>query len=98
MSNKFDKKTNCDYCDKPLDAKYRSKRFCDDKCRIYWNRGNAKTRIIDLNGKTNILEPQKPIGSTKTNFTINNVPEKLVGESGIDYRIRCEELKNTKTN
>lgn len=42
MANKLDKRTNCEYCDKVLDAKYRSKRFCDDKCRIYWNRENLK--------------------------------------------------------
>lgn len=40
MSNKLDKRTNCLYCDKALEAKYRSKKFCDDKCRIYWNREN----------------------------------------------------------
>ena len=42
MSNKLDKRTNCEYCGKDLDAKYRSKRFCDAKCRIYWNRENKK--------------------------------------------------------
>ena len=93
MSNKFDKKVNCDYCNKPLEAKYRSKRFCDDKCRVYWNRENPK-HISNLNKKTEVLEPQKPISIVKSNSKISNVPERLAGESGIDYLIRCEELKN----
>lgn len=31
---------NCQYCDKPLDKKYKNKRFCDSFCRVYWNREN----------------------------------------------------------
>lgn len=47
MANKFEKNTNCAYCDKPLDAKYRTKRFCDDKCRIYLKREKAYEKMID---------------------------------------------------
>lgn len=42
MTNKFEKNTNCEYCGKALDAKYRTKRFCDDKCRIYLDRENKR--------------------------------------------------------
>lgn len=38
MANKFEKNTNCEYCGKDLNATYRNKRFCDDKCRIYFKR------------------------------------------------------------
>lgn len=35
---KFDKKEVCEYCNEKMEAKYRSKRFCSPKCRVYWNR------------------------------------------------------------
>lgn len=57
-----------------------------------------KIELSDLTEPTNIVEPQKPMGSQKTNFTINTTkPERLAGETSLDYRIRCEELKS-KTN
>lgn len=40
--NRFDKRDACGYCSKKMDAKYRSKRFCSDKCRVYFNRENVK--------------------------------------------------------
>lgn len=39
---KFDKKDICGYCGKKMDAKYRSKRFCSDKCRVYFSRENVQ--------------------------------------------------------
>jgi hypothetical protein len=39
---KFDKKEICEYCEQKMEAKYRNKRFCSVKCRVYWNRENKK--------------------------------------------------------
>ena len=41
MSNKFDKNTKCQYCGDEMTAKYRSKKFCSSKCRVYYNRENV---------------------------------------------------------
>ena len=41
--DKFKKQTNCGYCGKEMDAKYRSKKFCSDKCRVYFGREDKKT-------------------------------------------------------
>jgi predicted nucleic acid-binding Zn ribbon protein len=38
--DKFKKQTHCLYCGKEMDAKYRSKKFCSDKCRVYFSREN----------------------------------------------------------
>jgi len=61
MANKLDKRTNCEYCDKPLDAKYRSKKFCDDKCRIYWNREQKVEKIITESFENNREEIDKTV-------------------------------------
>ena len=37
---KFDKKEICEYCQENMEAKYRNKRFCSPRCRVYWNREN----------------------------------------------------------
>jgi hypothetical protein len=39
---KFDKKDSCEYCEEKMDSKYRNKRFCSDRCRVYWNREDKK--------------------------------------------------------
>lgn len=39
---KFDKNKNCLYCEVEMEAVYRSKMFCSDKCRVYYNRENPK--------------------------------------------------------
>lgn len=41
---KFDKKENCDYCNAPMSAKYRNKRFCSPKCRVYYRRENGAVK------------------------------------------------------
>ena len=43
---KFDKKENCQYCEEKMVAKYRNKRFCSQKCRVYWNRENKKISLV----------------------------------------------------
>jgi hypothetical protein len=67
MTNKLDKRTNCEYCDKPLDAKYRSKRFCDDKCRIYWNREKKFEKEL-----TDVLKENR-ITVSKTQNDLNTI-------------------------
>lgn len=57
MTNKFEKNTNCEYCGKALDAKYRSKRFCDDKCRIYLKR---EFKVHDLGDGVTVKEKAVP--------------------------------------
>ena len=55
----FDKKEFCEYCKQKMDSKYRNKRFCQPKCRVYWNRENKKPQV-----KPGVLLqkelPQKP--------------------------------------
>lgn len=53
-------------------------------------------KVTDLATSSKVVEPQKPLGSPKTNITINTKrsPPKLVGESSIDYRLRM--LENDK--
>lgn len=41
--DKFDKKEHCEYCGSKMKAKQRNKRFCSDKCRVYWHRENDKS-------------------------------------------------------
>lgn len=53
MANKFEKNKNCEYCGKDLKAKYRSKRFCNDKCRIYFNRENVVAVVAENNKEEN---------------------------------------------
>jgi len=42
---KFDKNSACEYCKNEMTASYRSKRFCSDKCRIYFRRENVKLDV-----------------------------------------------------
>lgn len=51
---KFDKKDICGYCSKKMDAKYRSKRFCSDKCRVYFNRENVKFDVQKTDKNKNV--------------------------------------------
>lgn len=67
MVDKFEKRSHCLYCEKEMDAAYRNKRFCSDKCRVYWNRENPKVQIKNLNEATN---EKKPPSQKKTNYSI----------------------------
>jgi hypothetical protein len=77
MTNKFEKNTNCAYCNKPLDAKYRTKRFCDDKCRIYFNRETFVTkeeeRVAGAIAK-HIQESKKETTTTKGIVALTTPP------------------------
>lgn len=34
------KKENCEYCSEKMDSKTAKKRFCSEKCRVYYNRAS----------------------------------------------------------
>jgi len=59
MSNKFEKRDNCEYCENPMEAKYRNKRFCSDKCRIYWNREKDAIKLMEESFKESKEEMKK---------------------------------------
>ena len=43
---KFDKNTDCFYCKEEMVSRNRNKKFCSDKCRVYFRRENVK--LIDV--------------------------------------------------
>lgn len=51
---KFDKRDTCGYCNGKMEAKYRSKRFCSDKCRVYFNRENVKFDVQKTDKNKNV--------------------------------------------
>ena len=55
---KFDKKTVCEYCEGEMKSTYRNKRFCSDKCRVYFNREKHKVNIkkSELKKEVEIIE------------------------------------------
>lgn len=108
MTNKFEKNTNCEYCGKALDAKYRSKRFCDDKCRIYFKREfkvhdlgdgvTVKEKAIPEELQKSFKSPKKPFegavgGLLVPNRMIPPMPVKEKGEDSIDFAARKSEWK-----
>ena len=42
MIDKFAKREYCLYCEKPMEAKNRNKKFCSAKCRVYFGRENGR--------------------------------------------------------
>lgn len=49
---KYNKRENCEYCEEKMDSKYRNKRFCSIRCRVYWNREEtAKKKEIKLSNE-----------------------------------------------
>lgn len=42
MADKFEKRKICEYCESEMEAINRNKKFCSDKCRVYWNREHPK--------------------------------------------------------
>lgn len=69
------KSEKCLYCDQKLEPKTTRQRFCSDKCRVYWNRDNAKVKISDLTQPTSVLKPKE---QPKTNFSINTTPHQKI--------------------
>lgn len=73
--NKFEKRKTCLYCNCEMEAKYRNKKFCSDKCRVYHGRENKK------------IQPQIIPVLPKTIFESKNESE---GSKGYLARIREE--------
>jgi hypothetical protein len=90
------KSENCLYCGEKMDSKTAKKKFCSDQHRVYYNREkNSGTTITDLTQPTKIIEPVKPTGSLKTNFTIDTTPKKqmppgLTLNQQLEWRIKNE--------
>lgn len=74
MEDKFAKRTNCLYCGKEMESEYRSKKFCTDKCRVYFNRETPKIKIQDLTTPTNVVKPITELPKT-TNKVISTMPD-----------------------
>lgn len=72
MKDKFAKRDTCEYCGKQMEAKYRNKRFCSDRCRTYFNREKPKVKITDLNKDLEQGQPMTP-KPPKTDKTINTI-------------------------
>jgi len=74
MVDKFKKSDKCLYCENQMDAVYRNKRFCSNKCRVYWNREKPKVEVKNLNNQTTGLrETEKKAAQ---NESINNMERK----------------------
>jgi hypothetical protein len=82
---KFDKKEICEYCEDKMEAKYRNKRFCSTKCRVYWNRENVKFPAQETR-QENVTKISKVV----TNASLDNCPY----PSGIERAIWIAENKN----
>ena len=82
------KKENCEYCGEKMESKTAKKRFCSEKCRVYFNRSNKKSEITAILGvskpkTTNITElHKKPV-----ELTLKGQPEPPEGLVGIDLAI-----------
>jgi predicted RNA-binding Zn-ribbon protein involved in translation (DUF1610 family) len=92
MKQKSDK---CLYCGKKLEPKTTRQRFCCDKCRVYWNRDNARVKVSDSMQPTNVLRPEE---QAKTSHSINTIQEPKIAfydtpESFIDKINNVETLE-----
>jgi len=56
---KFDKNSKCGYCGEEMIPVNRNKKFCSDKCRVYYRRENVKF----IAAKTGQDSPQKSVES-----------------------------------
>ena len=56
------KKENCEYCGEKMESKTAKKRFCSEKCRVYFSR----TKSVLEN------EPQKQIIGSNFDFKLEN--------------------------
>ena len=52
---KFEKRDNCQYCGEPMDSKYRNKKFCSVKCRVYFSREGK----VDVEEEVNMNDVDK---------------------------------------
>lgn len=110
------KRETCLYCGEKMESKTAKKKFCSEKCKVYWNREKVLVKeldesltsiqeetkkvvhdiievgigIYDKNGKH--ISPESELGQKIIN-QISDKPERLKGESGIDYAVRLAEWK-----
>ena len=67
------KKENCEYCGEKMESKTAKKRFCSEKCRVYFNRESKYFKeknlieIIDTTGNPNILANSDLMASNLAN-------------------------------
>ena len=107
MEDKFKKDTNCKYCGQEMEAKYRSKKFCSNKCRVYFNR-EFKRGTINLPKVGEVIQNKMPVVDN-TPFVVTEIKQhnhsltltvkpikeeipRLKGEDSISYRIRTSTL------
>jgi len=60
---KFEKRDTCEYCNSKMDSKYRSKRFCSPKCRVYFARDDKPMQTEPET--TNKSAPYNPVDRIK---------------------------------
>jgi hypothetical protein len=79
------KKENCEYCGEKMESKTAKKRFCSDKCRVYFSRESKNAPVIAETAKISI-KIEKPINTIKTLKTQKNelVIEKIEKKSSYD--------------
>lgn len=96
---KFEKNTICKYCGGELNAKNRNKKFCSDKCRVYYNRENPtepKIILTDLTKPNKEIKPvdvKKPITNTVIDTSKPPIPIRQEGENAFDFAARKNEWK-----
>jgi predicted nucleic acid-binding Zn ribbon protein len=85
------KKENCEYCGEKMESVTAKKRFCSEKCRVYFSRTKSvlknepQKQIIDSNFASKL---EKETSIAKTNI------EPPSGLKGMDLMIWKSENKN----
>ena len=57
-------KENCEYCNQKMEVKNAKRRFCSDKCRVYFNRKNKPVAKSTETAQISPIIP-KPIETTQ---------------------------------
>lgn len=98
MKDKFAKNTHCLYCEEIMEAKYRNKKFCSDKCRIYFNREKKINESLTVKAE-DVFKPENfrlavPKKSVSVIYKdIPPMPIREEGEDGFSYAERKNEWK-----
>jgi len=89
---------NCAYCESPMTPKYRNKRFCSDKCRVYFGRENKADLGQQGETEVNVPDTTKEVSSESKKAVIEQKEGEPVFKSGIERRIwlKEQELLNSK--
>jgi hypothetical protein len=77
------KKENCEYCGEKMESKTAKKRFCSEKCRVYYNREANKAPVIAETPKISI-KTEKTTNNTKIPQAPENAKEMPKGLSIMD--------------